>query len=220
MRSDPLLHRSRHRLPRIGTIQHRTVDMAGAITVQNNVHLERLLMTDPTMEKRVQEIVRKVLAVARSQVSQSIKGEITNDPRQAYRAVKHAVYKRILGGNVSILNKRLAGKNRAPLPPVYHKLEHELNKNGKPHPNHRGGNRIQRSSRTEDLLTYKGSDRGFILRFLNAGTSSRNNGVRPTGAIAPRNFFANNSQKAMEMASEQLMQYIDKMIQEEFNQAQ
>lgn len=189
--------------------------MAGAITVQNNVHLERLLMTDPTMEKRVQEIVRKVLASARSQVSQSIKGEITNDPRQAYRAVKHAVYKRILGGSVSILNKRTAGKNRAPLPPVVHRLQTETNKKG----NHRGGNRIARSSRTEDLLTYQGSDRGFILRFLNAGTSSRNNGVRPTGAIAPRNFFATNSQMAMEMASEQLMQYIDKLIQEEFNKA-
>ena len=191
----------------------------GAITVQNNVHLEKLLTTDPTMEKRVQEIVRKVIAAARSQVAQNVKGELINDPRQAYRAVKHAVYKRILGGSVSILNKRLAGKNRAPLPPVYHKLEHEVNKNGHPHPNHRGGNRIQRSSRTEDLLTYQGSDRGFILRFLNAGTSSRNNGVRPTGAIAARNFFARSSQAAMMNAAEQLTQYIDQLIQEEFNKA-
>ena len=187
----------------------------GAITVQNNVHLERLLTTDPTMEKRVQEIVRKVIAAARSQVAQNVKGELTNDPRQAYRAVKHAVYKRILGGSVSILNKRLAGKNRAPLPPVTHRLETETNKKG----NHRGGNRIRRSSRTEDLLTYQGSDRGFILRFLNAGTSSRNNGVRPTGAIAPRNFFTRSSQAAMMNAAEQFQMYIDQLIQEEFNKA-
>lgn len=189
--------------------------MADTITIENNVHLERILLNSPEMEKKVQDIVRKVLAAARSKVSQHVKGEMTNDPRQSYRAVKHAVYKRILGGNISILNKRTAGKNRAPLPPVYHKLEHELNKNGKPHPNHRGGNRIRRSERTEDLLTYQGSDRGFILRFLNAGTNSRNNGVRPTGAIAARNFFANSSQKAMEQASEQLTQLIDQLIAEQ-----
>ena len=190
----------------------------GAIEVQNNVHLERLLMTDPAMDKAVTEIVRKVLVAARKQVSEATKSKIQSDPREAYRAVKHAVYKRVLGGSISILNKRSAGKNRAPLPPVYHKLEHELNKNGHPRPNHRGGNRIPRSSRTEDLLTYQGSDRGFILRFLNAGTSSRNNGVRPTGAIAARNFFGNSSQKAMEQAAEQLTQLIDQLIEEQMKQ--
>lgn len=185
--------------------------MAGTITIENNVHLERILLNSPEMEKKVQDIVRKVLAAARGQVSQHVKGEMANDPRQAYRAVKHAVYKRILGGNISILNKRTAGKNRAPLPPVVHRLETETNRKG----NHRGGNRIRRSERTEDLLTYQGSDRGFILRFINAGTNSRNNGVRPTGAIAARNFFANSSQKAMEKASEQLTQLIDQLIAEQ-----
>ena len=42
--------------------------MVGAITVQNNVHLERLLMTDPTMEQYMKTAVSYVLEQARKDV--------------------------------------------------------------------------------------------------------------------------------------------------------
>ena len=133
-----------------------------------------------------------------------------SDPRQAYKAVKSAVYRRILGGNVSILSKRRAGQ-RGPVSPIYHALEHLVNSKG----NHRGGNRIPRSRRTEDLLTYQGADRGFILRFLNAGTDDRNSHIGHRGAISARSFFADSSQQAMEKAAQQLDGLIEDLIKKE-----
>ena len=178
--------------------------------VEQRQELENLMMSNPAMEKKVQGLIRKVLMTARRQVSGDIKGDISNDPRQAYKAVKSAVYRRILGGNISILSKRHAGKH-GPVPPIVHKLETQLNSKG----NHRGGNRMPRSRRTEDLLTYQGADRGFILRFLNAGTDVRESSIGNRGSIAPRNFFATSSQKAMEKAAEQLDALIEDLIKKE-----
>ena len=190
------------------------MDISGAFEVDGIVRqkqeLESLLMSNPEMEKKVQGLIRKVLLQARKQISGDIHGVIKNDPRQAYKAVKSAVYRRILGGNVSILNKRKAGK-RGPVPPVVHQLETRVNSKG----NHRGGNRMPRSRRTEDLLTYQGADRGFILRFLNAGTSERNTRYGNRGSISARNFFENSSQKAMEQAAAQLDALIEDLIKKE-----
>lgn len=191
-------------------------DISGAFEVDGIVRqkqeLESLLMSNPAMEKKVQGLIRKVLLTARKEISDTASGKIKNDPRQAYKAVKSAVYRRILGGNVSILNKRKAG-NRGPVPPVYHALEHRTNSKG----NHRGGNRIPRSRRTEDLMTYQGSDRGFILRFLNAGTEGRESRIGNRGSIAARAFFGSSSQRAMEKAAAQLDKMIEELIQKEMN---
>lgn len=189
-------------------------DISGAFEVDGIVRqkqeLEALLMSNPAMEKKVQGFIRKVLLTARKEISDAASRKIKNDPRQAYKAVKSAVYRRILGGNVSILNKRKAGA-RGPVPPVYHALEHRTNSKG----NHRGGNRMPRSRRTEDLMTYQGSDRGFILRFLNAGTEGRESRVGNRGSIAARNFFGTSSQQAMEKAAEQLDLLIQDLIKQE-----
>ena len=189
-------------------------DISGAFEVDGLVRqkqeLESLLMSNPEMEKKVQGLIRKVLLAARRTISGDAKGVIKNDPRQAYKAVKSAVYRHILGGNVSILNKRKAGK-RGPVPPVIHQLETRVNSKG----NHRGGNRMPRSRRTEDLLTYQGADRGFILRFLNAGTGDRESRIGNRGSISARNFFENSSQKAMEQAAAQLDTLIEDLIKKE-----
>ena len=190
------------------------MDISGAFEVDGIVRqkqeLESLLMSNPQMEKKVQGLIRKVLLAARKEISDAASGKIKNDPRQAYKAVKSAVYRRILGGNVSILNKRKAGK-RGPVPPIVHQLETRVNSKG----NHRGGNRMPRSRRTEDLLTYQGADRGFILRFLNAGTGDRESRIGNRGSIAARSFFATSSQQAMEKAAEQLDTLIEDLIKQE-----
>ena len=194
------------------------MDISGAFEVDGIVRqkqeLESLLMSNPEMEKKVQGLIRKVLLAARRTISGDIHGlKFDNgDPRQAYKAVKSAVYRRILGGNVSILNKRKAGK-RGPVPPVVHQLETRVNSKG----NHRGGNRMPRSRRTEDLLTYQGADRGFILRFLNAGTEGRESRIGNRGSIAARSFFADSSQQAMERAAEQLDMLIEDLIKKEIS---
>ena len=200
--------------------------------VAQRKELEALLMSNPEMEKRVQGLIRKVLLAARRTVAQAAQGKMRSDPRQAYKAVRTTVYRRILGGNVNILNKRRAGGSGNYEP------QRTLR------PGQRGGNRRSRSQRTRALQGYQGSDRGFILRFLNAGTEGRaiefkydearenvkrgsqggdkkkygktiNTGYR--GNIAPRNFFGQRSHREMEAAASNLEKMIDDLIKEELN---
>lgn len=188
--------------------------------VEQRKELERLMMSNPEMEKKVQGLIRKVLAEVRKRIGDAAKSEMNADPRQAYKAVRSVIYKRILGGNVNILNKKRASGGGSYTPT-------RTLKSGQ-----RGGNRKARSERTMKLESYYGSDRGFILRFLNAGTQDRvvdfiphenrkpskwnkhpNTGFR--GRIAPRNFFGNRSHQEMENAAENLTQLIDQLIAEE-----
>ena len=171
--------------------------------VKQRQELEQLMMSNPAMEKRVQGLIRKVLLEARRTISNQAKTDIKTDPRKAYKAVKTAVYKRILGGSVSILNKKRAGATSLYEPPRTLQA------------GQRGGNRRSRSMRTEQVMSYQGADRGFILRFLNAGTDQRQTRFGNRGSISPRNFFANSSQPAMQKAAEQLGTLIDEMIKNE-----
>ena len=66
--------------------------------VKQRKELERLMMTDPSMEKRVQNIIRDTLKAVRSVVSSDAASAMKADPRQAYKAVRTSVYRRILGG--------------------------------------------------------------------------------------------------------------------------
>ena len=192
--------------------------------VAQREELEKLLTTDPKMEKRLQKIIRKVLMEVRKEVAESANTVLKRDPRQAYKAVKTAVYRQILGGSVSILNKRKRSTQFSAYEPI--------RKNGL-QVNSVYGDRV-RSKRTWDITHYAGPDRAFILRFVNAGTQVRginftyeesrkvdkwnkhpNTGFR--GRIAPRNFFGNVSHRAMRGASAHLQQLIDQLIREEFN---
>ena len=197
--------------------------------VKQKEELESLLMSNPAMEKKVQGLIRKVLLAARKVVADSAKSQMQSDPRKAYKAVKTAVYRQILGGSVSILNKRGTKFDNYEPPRTLQ-------------PGQRGGNRRARSDRSNRLLHYAGDSRAFVLRFLNAGTQSRtiefvtdprrskvnrgsqggniekygkttNTGRR--GSIAPRNFFGSSSHTAMIKAADQLSTLIDDMIKKE-----
>ena len=189
-------------------------DISGQFQVEGLVkqrkELEQMLSSNPDMEKRLQKVIRKVLMQARKQVSQSAQGAMKSDPRQAYKAVKTSVYRRILGGSVSLLNKRRAGAPGNYEPP--RTLQ----------PKQRGGNRVKRGQRTQQVMSYQGADRAFILRFLNQGTSQRIAGTRGghlsgnRGSIAARNFFSTSSHRAMQQAAADLDKLIDDMIKKEF----
>ena len=191
--------------------------------VEQRKQLDALLMSNPAMEKKVQGLIRKVLAEVRKAMGDAAKDSMDADPRKAYKAVRSVVYKRILGGNVNILNKKRASGGGGSYTP------NRTLKSGQ-----RGGNRKARSERTRKLESYYGSDRGFVLRFLNAGTPGNRNlqnfrydpkrkedkwnkhpntGYR--GHIAPRNFFGNRSRQEMEAAAENLTTLLDKLIAEE-----
>lgn len=178
--------------------------------VKQRKELEALMMSNPAMEQKVQKIIRTVLMTARRKISGEAKSAMKSDPRQAYKAVKTAVYRQILGGNVSILNKkRASGKVSGYEPP--RKLK----------PHQRGGNRVPRGNRTQQVMDYEGADRSFILRFINNGTGQRTAGTRGgrlsgnRGAIRPRNFFALTSHSAMRKAAGELSQLIDELIKQE-----
>ena len=191
--------------------------------VKQRKELERLLMSNPAMEKKIQGLIRKVLDEVRKAMGDAAKESMDADPRKAYKAVRSVVYKRILGGNVNILNKKRASGGGGSYTPTRTLKS-----------NQRGGNRKARSERTRKLESYYGSDRGFVLRFLNAGTPGNRNlqnfrydpkrkedkwnkhpntGYR--GHIAPRNFFGNRSHQEMEAAAENLTNLIDKLIADE-----
>ena len=161
--------------------------------VKQREELEKLMMSNPAMEKKVQGLIRKVLAEVRKHLGEDARQAMKSDPRNAYKAVKTAVYKRILGGSVSILNKRKAsGKRSSYEPPRTLR------------PGQRGGNRVPRGERTRQVMSYDGSDRSFVIRFLSLGTSDRVSGTRGgmlhgnRGSIAARNWFGQNSHREME----------------------
>lgn len=180
------------------------------VTFETNLHLDRLLGTDPKMRAAFQRAVKKVLTQARNTMRGKVRGV---SDKEAELAIRKSVYKRILGGNINIITPRYRAGRTAPLPPVVHQLETRLNSKG----NHRGGNRIPRSRRTEALLTYWGSDKGFVLRFLNGGTQDRNNGYGNRGNIAARHWFGPMSQKELEAAAQQLDEMMDKIVNEILN---
>ena len=174
---------------------------------------------NPVMRKRINEVIRQVL----SKVRKSLQGEarsglqMKNDPRNAYKAVRMAVYRRIFGGQVNILDSKKAGELHYYEPPR--------------HPSVRGGNRMKQNYRTRMLMSYTGKSRGFILRFLNQGTSVRYNGGRNgrndderqrfvlhhggrmhRGQITPRNWFGHRSQAEMEAAALNIDKMIDDIV--------
>ena len=182
--------------------------------------LRRMMSTDPYFRRRVNAVIKTVLSEARREVTQHAQGAMDSDPRHAYKAVRSAVYRRILGGNLNILQKRKAGA-----PGNYQKPRKGLPK--------RGGNRWGRSERTKQLEGYEGADRGFVLRFINAGASNRairsytdSSGTRhdllthakggSRGNISARNWFGQASQQALENASASMQAFIDQIINEEF----
>ena len=177
---------------------------------------------NPLMRKRISAIIRKVLSSARKALQNDAQSGLgmKQDPRKAYKAVRMAVYRRILGGQVNILQSRKAGQGNYYEPP--RKLR----------AGQRGGNRAKQSERTRQLMSYEGNERGFILRFLNDGTGDRaihsmgdkslNRGsvsILKTkgiggnrGSIQARHWFGGASQAELERAAQELDDYIDKLI--------
>lgn len=193
--------------------------------------LQELQTTNPAMEQRIRKVIREVIKQVRGKLASEAQSglQMKSDPRNAYKAVRSAVYRRIFGGQVNILQSRKAGGGRFYAPP-------RTSQAGQ-----RGGNRMTRSERTVALMSYQGKDRGFILRFLNAGTSERgmkdfhydearehvrrgsrggnvskygktiNTGTR--GSIAARNWFGNRSHHEMEAAADNIDKMIDDILQ-------
>lgn len=200
----------------------------GSVTITGlsefEAKLQKIKTDNPDFEKRLRGAIRKVLGEARANLRKDAASglQMESDPRHAYKAVRYAVYKRLFGGQVNILNSRKAGAETGYRP------ARTLT------PGQRGGNRRLRTSRNLDK--YEGVDRGFILRWLNDGmtkTSPRvikftendsrkvgkwnkhpNTGNR--GAIRARNWFGGASLQELQRVAGHMQELIDRVINEEF----
>jgi len=141
--------------------------------------LARMLTSDKDTRKRLQAVIRREIRMARNRTSKDIHGKLENDPRKAYMAIKNSVYKRVLGGNISILNSRKAGAPHE----LFRQRKIDLN------PHQRGGNRMPMGDRTYKMGTYYGRDRSFVLRFLNSGTIVRYAGFGRNGKYNDRDSY-------------------------------
>ena len=199
-----------------------TIELKGLSEFEKK--LAQLKTDNPGFEKRLRDVIRKVLGHARANLRKDAASglDMQSDPRNAYKAVRFAVYKRLFGGQVNILQSRRAGASSTYSPPRTLKA------------GQRGGNRRLRTSRNLDK--YEGVDRGFILRWLNNGMTKTNPRViqftenpnrkvdkwnkHPNtgnrGAIAARNWFGNASLMELRNVAGEMQQLIDKVIKDEF----
>lgn len=203
-------------------IQNGTITITGLSEFE--AKLQKMKTDNPDFEKRLRGVIRKILGQARANLRKDAASglQMESDPRHAYKAVRYAVYKRIFGGQVNILNSRRAGAETGYRP------ARTLT------PGQRGGNRRLRNSRNLDK--YEGSDRGFILRWLNNGMTKTNPRVikftendrrkvdkwnkHPNtgnrGAIKARNWFKDDSLKELQAVASGIQELVDKIINDEF----
>ena len=183
-----------------------SLEINDAVVLEQKQVLEQALSTNPKTQKALQQLIRKAIMEVRPQVVSSVKGALDSDPRGAANSIRTAVYKKILGGNLNILNmRRKAGKPTTYEPP--RKLQ----------PHQRGGNRVPRGARTNTVMHYGPHDRGWILRIINSGTinGDRTAGTRGgrlsgnRGSIAARNFFRGAAEPALQKAVNNLAMMID-----------
>lgn len=200
-------------------------ELNDAVILEQQKVLEAALSTNPKTQKALQKLIRKALMQARSELSDYIKTKLANDdPRGAARAVRTSVYKKILGGNINILNSKKAhGTNN-------YEPTRTL-RTGQ-----RGGNRRPRSKRTDTVMHYAGEDRQFILRFVDSGTKQRaierltrvsgTNKFRWTqdaskygnrGSITARNFFKAGAETRLRRATEYLADLINEELESMLN---
>lgn len=184
------------------------LDIDNSVFLEQKAVLEKALSTNPDTQKALQKIIREALMQVRPDVVAAARSAMEKDPRGAAEGIRTSVYKKILGGNINILNMRKkAGKQTTYEPP--RKLK----------PHQRGGNRVPQGKRTYAITHYGPHDRGWILRILNSGTGNREAGSRGgklwgnRGSIAPRNFFGQAGQRALTRAADNLSNMIDKELE-------
>ena len=186
-------------------------DFDNAVVMRQKAALESMLVSNPDTAANIRKLITQEIAKARAAISQSAKGEMASDPRQAYKAVRRSVYKSILGGQVNIFNPRGGASSSGSSFAKARKLDN--------HPHQRGGNRRKRSARTDQVDGYVGKDRGFILRFVNSGISKpRQTRYGNRGVIPARNWLATSGQKDLEAAAERLSALIDKELVKMMNE--
>lgn len=187
-------------------------DINDGVVMQQSRVLEQALSTNPKTQKALQKLIQRALKDIRPEMVAAARNAMDSDPRGAANGIRLTVYRKILGGNINILNRRSkAGSVSNYEPP--RKLQ----------PGQRGGNRVPRGERTNTVMHYGPIDRQWILRFINSGTGERTAGTRGgrlsgnRGSIAPRNFFRGAGERALTKAADNLATLIDTELEAMLN---
>lgn len=117
--------------------------------------LDRLVYAEIVKTNDVRKAFRKVMAPVKKAVVQAAKGNLPNDPRKSYKAVRVITLKKGAGAVVGLLNPRKAG-------PM---LVWRPKRGGKS-----GIVRHRKKSRhTSQTEAYQGRDRAWLLRIVELG---------------------------------------------------
>ena len=189
-----------------------SLEVNDAVVLEQKEVLEKALSTNPKTKKALQKLIDKALKEIRPEVIANIRASLGSDPRGAAQGLRRIVYKKLLGGDINILNSRRKAKG-----PISYEPPRKLQ------PGQRGGNRVPRSRRTDEVMHYGPLDRQWILRIVNSGTSNRVAGTRNgrlhgnRGAIAARNWFKPRGQSALNKAVDNLANLIDTELENILN---
>lgn len=178
-------------------------DARGALGLLRGLSYDEIIR-----KKDLKKYIRQSLNQAKREVQNAAKRNLPNDPRKSYQGVKVGIYKKTLGGNVSLFNQRSTGKTTS----------YELPKGGK------SGilRKRQRSARTIQVDSYYGRDRAFILRMHNQGTGVRTAFTRTRsksgktanrGSLRALNFFS-VADSAVRRSADTLSQKLEQAITE------
>ena len=191
-----------------------SLEVNDAVVLEQKQVLEQALSTNPKTQKALQKLIRKAIMDVRKDAVSAVGRALDSDPRGAAHGIRTAVYKKILGGNMNILNmRRKAGK------PTTYEAPRKLQ------PHQRGGNRVPRGARTNTVMHYGPHDRGWILRIINSGTingdrTAGTRGGRLSGnrdSITARNFFRGAAEPALQEAVNNLAMMIDTELEAMLN---
>jgi hypothetical protein len=182
-----------------------------AVILESKKVLDAALSTNPKTQAVLRKMIREYVKQARQEVVNSINFQ-NGDPRGTRQAVRTSVYKKVLGANINIFNSRKAhGSNN-------YEPQRKLR------PKQRGGNRVKRGERTNQVMHYGPLDRGMILRWQNSGTGERTAGNRGgalggnRGSIAARNFFQPLGDRAMGVMRDNLERAIEEELTKLLNE--
>lgn len=159
-------------------------------------------------EKNLYSAIRRYMNEAEAELRkatiQRLGAMMPNDPRGAHVSISRGKVrskKGMIYGTVGIYQPKTAGSKKSTYEPERTLRQGQV-----------GGNRRKRSQRTINLMTYGPRDRGFILRFLEGGTTSRNTRYGNRGAIAGTGRFSRAAQGSVEEVTQSLVQKIDAHI--------
>lgn len=152
-------------------------------------------------DKTLKKTVKSELNTVKKTVQQAAKTAIPNDHAGAWKGVKGMAYKKVTGGNVSILQMKGG-------------VTLNMSIYNRPHTRYT-------SDRTRKLQSYWGASRNFILRFINQGTVTRTangkggNGNR--GMITAKRWFRPAAETAMNNAADRIREVYAAVMEKEFN---